>query len=78
MNTEKIEDVVKNHKIIEAVFVEGHIVYLVVNEHNDEAYEAASVVDQRLGSDDVDIRIRAHQGKGVDALSLGRWAKRVL
>lgn len=78
MNTEKIEDAVKNHKIIEAVFVEGHIVYLVVSEHTEEAYEAASVVDQRLGSDDIDIRIRAHQGKGVEALGLGRWAKRVL
>lgn len=76
-----IMDAVKNHKVIEAVFVEGPIVYLVVEDHSDTAYEAASAIDKRLSptlGDDADIRIRAHQGKGVESLGLDRWAKRVL
>ena len=74
-------EAVKNHKVVEAVFVEGPIIYLVVDGHNDAAYEAASAIDNRLATslgDEADIRIRAHQGRGVESLGLDRWAKRVL
>lgn len=84
MNSEQqkaVVEAVKNHKVVEAVFVEGPIVYLVVDGHSDAAYEAASVIDQKLSpalGDEADIRIRAHQGRGVESLGLDRWAKRVL
>jgi hypothetical protein len=78
VNKEKLVELVKNYKVLEAVFVEAHIIYLVVAEHSDEVYEAASVIDQRLGFDEADIRIRAHQGRGIESLGLERWAKRLL
>jgi hypothetical protein len=78
VNKEKLVELAKNHKLVEAVFIEAHIIYLVVAQHSEDAYETASVIDQRLGYDEADIRVRAHQGRGVDSLGLERWAKRLL
>lgn len=74
-------EAVKNHKVIEAVFVEGPKIYLVVSGHTEAAYEAASAIDQRLSpvlGDDVDICIRDRQDRSVEALGLDRWAKRLV
>jgi hypothetical protein len=78
VNKEKLVELVKNYKVLEAVFVEAHNIYLVAAEHSAEVYEAASVIDQRLGFDEADIRVRAHQGRGIESLGLERWAKRLL
>ncbi len=56
---------------VEAAFLNGKTIYVVAREHEMVDRQALLEVEEKLAPWEIEIHVRAHQGRGLDSLGLG-------